>query len=220
MKNWPPHIDVIADGPYEVTGNIPVRPRRSVTTQNGEPVAWSIEDEVAHDETYRLCRCGQSRTKPFCDGSHAFELFDGSETASINTFDERAERHEGPGISVQVDQELCLHSRFCKYEMTNYYEMISDAASTNTLSQLAGMIDRCPSGALRLEIDGAQVETLLPQQVSPIADGPLLVTGGIEIERSDGEPMETRSRVSLCRCGASANKPLCDGSHIALGFKA
>ena len=44
-------------------------------------------------------------------------------------------------------------------------------------------------------------------------DGPLWVTGGIQIERADGQPMEVRNRVTLCRCGASSNKPLCDGTH-------
>ena len=51
-----------------------------------------------------------------------------------------------------------------------------------------------------------------------VPDGPLWVTGGIPVERADGQPMETRNRVTLCRCGASGNKPLCDGSHKEVGF--
>jgi CDGSH-type Zn-finger protein len=65
------------------------------------------------------------------------------------------------------------------------------------------------------------LEPDLPQQVAitiemteagPI-DGPLWVSGGIPVARSDGQPFETRNRVTLCRCGLSGNKPLCDGTH-------
>ncbi len=85
------------------------------------------------------------------------------------------------------------------------------------------MVERCPSGALtyRIAAGEADIETDLPQQIAdtteitadgPIA-GPLWVTGGIPIERSDGQPMETRNRVTLCNCGLSGIKPLCDGTH-------
>jgi CDGSH-type Zn-finger protein len=56
--------------------------------------------------------------------------------------------------------------------------------------------------------------------VSPIANGPLFVSGGVPIERADGEPMELSNRVTLCRCGRSSNKPLCDGTHSEIGFEA
>ena len=66
----------------------------------------------------------------------------------------------------------------------------------------------------------------LPKQVAVIpadndtsAAGPLWVTGNIPIRRSDGQPLETRNRMTLCRCGASKNKPFCDGSHAKINFK-
>lgn len=213
-------IEVMAHGPYEVTGNLPLVPRSPVRTAEGEAVAWTFGGEIDHPATYYLCRCGQSRNKPFCDGSHAFVLFDGTEEAPTTTFDERAEVHEGPSVTVMVDTEICHHSRFCKYEATNYFEMIPGTDDTNMLSQLTGMIDRCPSGALRLEIGGVDVEPVLPKQISPIADGPLFVSGGVEVVRSDDEPLEQSNRMSLCRCGASKIKPICDGSHLDLGFEA
>jgi len=49
--------------------------------------------------------------------------------------------------------------------------------------------------------------------------GPLWVKGNVEIESSNGKAYEKRNRVTLCRCGKSKNKPFCDGSHIAEGFK-
>jgi nucleotide-binding universal stress UspA family protein/nitrite reductase/ring-hydroxylating ferredoxin subunit len=78
---------------------------------------------------------------------------------------------------------------------------------------MIGMIERCPSGALTYEIEEAINEPDIPREISVVDDGPLWVTGGIPITRSDGIPLEIRNRITLCRCGRSGNKPLCDGSH-------
>ncbi len=85
------------------------------------------------------------------------------------------------------------------------------------------MIERCPSGALTyaMEAGQADIEPDLPQQIAVVTEiasdgpiaGPLWVTGGIPIERADGQPFETRNRVTLCCCGKSKIKPLCDGTH-------
>jgi hypothetical protein len=80
------------------------------------------------------------------------------------------------------------------------------------------MIERCPSGALTYAVDGEQIEPDLPPQIAVIPDGPLWVSGGIAVERADGSALEARNRVTLCRCGQSATKPLCDGSHQQVGF--
>ncbi len=79
-------------------------------------------------------------------------------------------------------------------------------------------VEKCPSGALTYSIDDHEIEQLLPQAVSIIDDGPVWVTGGVAVSTSDGRTLETRNRVTLCRCGASANKPLCDGTHKDVGF--
>ena len=49
--------------------------------------------------------------------------------------------------------------------------------------------------------------------------GPIYVRGGIPIASLDGTPYEVRNRVALCRCGASQNKPFCDGSHVDAAFR-
>jgi CDGSH-type Zn-finger protein len=49
--------------------------------------------------------------------------------------------------------------------------------------------------------------------------GPLWVRGGIPITSSDGKRLEVRNRVALCRCGASKNKPYCDGTHVSIHFR-
>ncbi|NUR71516.1 MAG: CDGSH iron-sulfur domain-containing protein [Hamadaea sp.] len=87
-----------------------------------------------------------------------------------------------------------------------------------------GRIDHCPSGSYSyaLERGGETIEADLPQAISVLEeDGPasaLWVTGGVPVTRSDGRPPETRERMTLCRCGRSGNKPLCDGTHREIGF--
>jgi CDGSH-type Zn-finger protein len=85
------------------------------------------------------------------------------------------------------------------------------------------MVERCPSGALTYKIEAgeADIEPDFPQQIAGATEitsdgpiqGPLWVTGCIDIQRSDGQPFAPRNRVTLCNCGLSDNKPLCDGAH-------
>ena len=82
------------------------------------------------------------------------------------------------------------------------------------------MIERCPSGALTYSMDGiTAVEPLLATAIAVTNNGPLWVTGGVALTDANGIALETRNRVTLCRCGHSANKPLCDGSHKEAGFR-
>ncbi|MEM9514824.1 MAG: CDGSH iron-sulfur domain-containing protein [Actinomycetota bacterium] len=216
----PPHIEVLPHGPYEVTGDVPLRPRRAVNSPTGRPITWQTDEAIDHEATYYLCRCGASENKPFCDGSHGFELFDGTEDAPTDTHAERAVYHEGPGTTVVQDSVLCHHAKFCFSEVHGWIDMVADTDDPSIQRELIAMIEHCPSGALAQMFAGELVEPDLPAGISPIEDGPLAVTGGIAVERADGAPFETRNRVSLCRCGASERKPLCDGSHITTNFRA
>lgn len=206
------------DGPYLVSGNVPLRRKRAVVSEHGEPMTWRTTEDLDVRETYVLCRCGGSANKPFCDGTHSRNGFDGRETAPTESYDSRAKRYEGTGIVMVDDRGICEHAGFCGNRATNAWKMAKQTDDTAIRAQLIAMVERCPSGALTYEIDGQVVEPDLPAQVSVIEDGPLWVTGGVAIERSDGQPFETRARVTLCRCGGSENKPLCDGTHKEIGF--
>lgn len=212
-------IEVTSNGPYEVSGDVPLRPKAPVLSEHGEPLTWKTEAPLDHAETYYLCRCGQSSNKPFCDGSHAFARFDGTEAAPTEPSSERARRHERTGITVLRDGTLCVHASFCANRLTNWYEMLDEMDESVTRMHLMGMIEHCPSGALAYEVDGELIEPDYPAEISPVPNGPYWVTGGITIERSDGAPFESRNRVTLCRCGASSTKPLCDGTHLEIGFE-
>jgi CDGSH-type Zn-finger protein len=216
-----PKIRVTKDGPY-VVDDLPVARKRMVVSENGEPIAWQTEADLDAGPTYILCRCGQSATKPFCDGTHKRVGFDGTEAAAVDTYGERARTLGGTGIVVRDDRSICEHAGFCGNKVTNAWRMIRDGDTAEPVAraQLIAMIERCPSGALtyRLDDDGDDVEPDLRPVIGVVADGPLWVTGRVTITRADGEPFETRARVTLCRCGASKAKPLCDGTHKEIGF--
>ncbi len=224
-------IEVEKNGPYVVHGDVPLVRKSQVVSEYGEPLTWQKGEVIETGGTYRLCRCGQSGNKPFCDESHLKVGFDGTETAETNPTAERQEIYAGgTRIVVKRDYSLCIDSGFCGNRLTNVQKMVAHTDDTQVRAQVIAMIERCPSGSYTyaLEAGAADVEPDLPQQIAvtteitsdgPIA-GPLWVTGNVPIERSDGQPFETRNRVTLCNCGLSKCKPLCDGSHRTVGIKA
>ena len=214
-----PRIRVAENGPYLVQGSVPIGRKSIVESDDGDSLVWRTGDEEAKDGNYALCRCGGSSNKPYCDGTHAEIGFDGTETAPTDDYDDRAESYPGTGITMHDDRGICEHAGFCGIGK-NAWKMVQDTDDVVARSQVAAMVERCPSGALTYDVDGERVEPDLPTRVNTVKDGPLWVTGGIPVERADGEPMETRNRVTLCRCGASENKPLCDGSHADIDFTA
>ena len=217
-------ITVKKNGPYVVQGHVPLVRKTQIVSEHGEPLTWQKGETLPAGETYRLCRCGQSGNKPFCDDTHLHGGFDGTETAEINTTAERRVIYKGgTGIVVRRDYSLCTEAGFCGNRLTNVQKMVRRTDDTQVRAQVIAMIERCPSGSYTysIEAEGAEVEPDLPQQVAvtveitaegPIA-GPLWVTGRIPLARSDGQPFEIRNRVTLCNCGRSKIKPLCDGSH-------
>lgn len=213
-------ITVRPSGPYLVRGNIPLVRKSQIMSEYGEPLDWKDEGVIETTTTYRLCRCGQSKAKPFCDGSHTIVEFNGDEAADTAPLADRAVTRSSPIIQIQDEHSICVHSGFCGTRLTNVWEMRKDSQDPEVLAQIIKMIDNCPSGALAysLEPDGEIIEPELPKEIVVIPDGPLWVSGGIPVVRRDAKPLETRNRVTLCRCGASAMKPLCDGTHKELGF--
>ena len=192
--------------------------RRAVSSEHGEPLAWETVETVSTRGRYALCRCGDSARKPFCDGTHTKAGFAAADTAT-GTYDARASELGGTGITVRDDRSICVHAGFCGTRVTNVWKLVPETAESTLRAQVIAMVEKCPSGALSYRFEGEDVEPLLPQAIAVTDDGPLWVTGGIPVTMSDGTPLEVRNRVTLCRCGASSNKPLCDGSHKEAGFR-
>ena len=99
-------IKIIKDGPYRVTGGIPLYQQNIVTDEAGHTRELIDEKEFPARETYTLCRCGESKDKPYCDGTHVSIGFDGTETASRKPYIERAEIFEGPELKLTDCHEL------------------------------------------------------------------------------------------------------------------
>jgi CDGSH-type Zn-finger protein len=223
-----PLIQIRPGGPYLIAGGVPLVRKTPIYTELDEAIAWRTDPGPDVQGTYALCRCGQSANKPFCDGSHAKVGFEGTETADSSPTDKRQKVYAGSGIRIKGDPMLCVHARFCFNRVANVTGMLPDSADVRTRTQLVGMIEHCPSGALAYELpddpdepDGGayqSMEPALPEAIGIVKDGPLWVTGGLRIERADGRPVERRNRITLCRCGQSKNKPYCDGTHGEVGF--
>lgn len=217
----PTDVTVTPDGPYVVHNGLPVQRRHQVTSKHGEPMTWSAPDELPVAPTYALCRCGASANKPFCDGSHQRIGFDGSEAAPHDTYEQRSRAYPGSGVVVRDDRSICEHAGFCANRLSNVWKMVHRSDDTVVRAQMLSMIEHCPSGALTYRVEGeaADGEPDLAPAVNVVADGPLWITGSARVQRSDGSVLQTRPRVTLCRCGASKNKPYCDGSHTTSGFR-
>jgi len=220
-------IVVLPDGPYLVYGQVPLsRKVKIVAPENDDSLDWKKTEILRTEETYALCRCGRSGSKPFCDGSHARLGFDGTETAKTGTYTSRMWRSEGTRISVRRVGSLCMHAAFCVGRAKQLDEWVPDTGDSDARAHVMWIIDRCPSGSYTYAIapDDEANEPDLPEAIAVIEEehrlaSGLWVTGRIPVLRADGQPWEERNRVMLCRCGRSGNKPLCDGTHRTIDFR-
>jgi hypothetical protein len=130
-------------------------------------------------------------------------------------------------MSLTDAENLCAFARFCdpKGQVWNLVHRTDDAAARKDFVQEAG---DCPAGRLVAwdNATGKPVEPKFDPSAALVEDpekkcsGPIWLRGGVQVVGADGFKYEIRNRVTLCRCGASQNKPFCDGQHAAIGFKA
>jgi len=217
-------IIVQKNGPILVKGGIPLYDKIQVVSEHGEPLTWKMGKRYDTGNTYILCRCGQSKKMPFCDNTHAGIGFDGTDTADERTNAERAALFPGgTQIEVRHDDYLCMESGFCGTRWTTIKQLVLLTEEIGARSNVVSMVERCPSGSLtyRLKGEDQDIEPDLPQAIAFTTDiissgavrGAFWVMGNIPIIRSDGKPLEIRNRVTLCSCGLSKKKPLCDAAH-------
>lgn len=218
-------IVIALNGPYLVSGGVPVTLDTIEPNAQGESWEWAAGRDIPVGERYALCRCGASANKPFCDGTHARNGFDGTETASRAPFAEQATRTAGPGMLLEDAESLCAFARFCDVADTIWtsIERVDDPAVRDLVIHEA---THCPSGRLvvRDTATGLAHEPAFTPSLALVEDpdrhcsGPLYVRGGIPVYSADGAAYEVRNRVALCRCGESKNKPFCDGGHVDISF--
>lgn len=220
-----PRVVVTRNGPYLVSGAVPLARQTIVADAEGGSREWRESDPFPPAESYALCRCGHSGNKPFCDGTHKKIGFDGTETADRRPYREQAQRTEGPTHALTDAEALCAGADFCNPNGSVWKQVgRTDAAAVR--ASFVRQVGHCPSGRLVAWERGsdAPLEPALPKSIGVVehphegASGPLWVRGGIPVIAADGFAYEVRNRVTLCRCGASQHKPFCDGSHYAIKF--
>ena len=213
-----PGITVTVDGPYAVRG-IPVHAGKIVRTPRGEAIEWDVDEPYETGTLVLLCRCGRSKTKPFCDDSH-LEGFDGTEVADRGPSADRRESFPGGGLTLTDDEGLCSHAGYCRDHLSNAWERMDTIEDPEVRAKEESIVFRCPSGRLvLLDEHGEAIEAAFAPSVVVEQNGPYVIRGGVRVESADGRVWETRNRMTLCRCGQSSNKPFCDATHDEIDWR-
>jgi CDGSH-type Zn-finger protein/truncated hemoglobin YjbI len=207
-------IQVSLNGPYLVTN------AEGLNSYFGLPIPSAPQ--------MALCRCGESASKPFCDGSHAASGFSGAKDAK--RVEDRRDTYIGQQVTILDNRGICAHSGFCTDRLAAVFHVDAEpfvTPSGGRMDEIIRAVRACPSGALSLTLDGQEIRDHVdlprPPAIEVSKDGPYRVTGGIPLVDAGGN---SESRVagassehySLCRCGHSLNKPFCSGMHWYVDF--
>jgi CDGSH-type Zn-finger protein len=175
-------------------------------------------ETISQDAEIFLCRCGASKNKPYCDGSHAAVKFSDRRR---RTKDEPVAEFVGQELTVIDNVDLCAHAGFCVEGAPDTFftkegdRRISHPDASDAARVIVA-IRRCPSGALLYKQGGKLKHAYADgTEVLVEKDGPLRV----QQAKLNGAAAATNDHYTLCRCGASLNKPFCDGRHVQVKFR-
>jgi CDGSH-type Zn-finger protein len=196
-------------------------------SRNGPMIVKGLENFFGHDGTrlatkpaMGLCRCGASLNKPFCDGNHKYAGF--TDDISPDRSEDKVSSYVNKEIIIHNNVLLCSVAGYCHMELPSVFnverEPWIDPGQANQ-EKIRAVIEKCPSGALSYSINGQpQAEADREPGITIEKNGPYRITGGIEFKDVTWGQGASREHYTLCRCGASRNKPFCDGSHATIGF--
>jgi CDGSH-type Zn-finger protein len=216
-----PKILTLPNGPYYLINEMEPKVVENLRNSNGESL--STIRGIA------LCRCGASKNKPFCDGTHGIIRFLNNDTEVTETghiVKDKRKTYAGKKIIIHDNRKICSHAAECVNNLPSVFKFdarpwIDPEAAT--LEESINTIRKCPSGALSYSIDGVEYKDQNERKpmVTVSKEGPYIITGGVELigdnlQFGDGASKE---HYTLCRCGASRNKPFCDGMHRVINFK-
>ncbi len=200
------NIDIMEDGPFIV--------------DNLEVLENSKGEKIESKKKIALCRCGASESKPFCDGTHSKIGFNGRREAKIKL--DRDKEYKGTDITVFFILSFCYHAKECVNGLPSVFDKdarpwVKPENSENHL--IINTVKKCPSGALSYKINEDHTRDFgLDEKIMIDKDGPYKVCGNIKLNIEDELKPPAKDHYALCRCGASKNKPYCDGSHSKVGF--
>jgi CDGSH-type Zn-finger protein len=213
MNQEKPKIACLPNGPYYLINSQKKNQVENLRGENNEK--YSSVNGIA------LCRCGASKNKPFCDGTHGVIGFK-SERIEKST-DPKKKDYTGQKITVHDNRAVCCHSEICIKTLSTVFDVNKKPwifPDADTVEKIIKTIQKCPSGALSYTMDGIEHKDYGNEPMVTVSkDGPYLVTGGIDLLGEQFMVGVSKEHYALCRCGASKNKPFCDGMHAKVGFK-
>ncbi len=222
-----PKILPLPNGPYYLINDMQPKVVYNLQNFKGEPLSTTVG--------IALCRCGESKNKPFCDGTHnvigfssANRTLDENDDTKKTAIKDKRRNYPGKEITVHDNRKICSHAAECVNNLSSVFKLGSRPWINPDASKMNDIIDvvrRCPSGALSYSIDGVEYRDPEEQRnpiVTVLKNGPYHITGGIELigENIQFGEGASKEHYTLCRCGASENKPFCDGAHKSSKFNA
>ena len=196
----------------------------SQTPQKVENLQNSRGELISKIASVALCRCGGSKNKPFCDGTHGPLGFSSKNEGPPKTADRRKD-YVGRKITVHDNRRICSHSAECLRHLESVFSLEERPWINPDRATVESVIDnvrKCPSGALSYSVDGLEHRDQIDRKPVIIVDknGPYRIEGGIELVGIENWAVgASKEHYTLCRCGASNNKPFCDGMHLSSKFK-
>lgn len=211
-----PVIVPLPNGPYYLINE----PGQSATVEN---LYNHRGEQLRTVRGVALCRCGQSKSKPFCDGTHSVVGFESKSGESAGSPPDRRKNYVGREVTVHDNRAMCSHAAECIRNLPAVFRLgerpwvNADGAS---VEEVIETVRKCPSGALSYSIDGVEHRDQNREpRVTVARNGPYHVTGGIDLAGAKWAEGASKEHYALCRCGASANKPFCDGTHLKVKFR-
>jgi uncharacterized Fe-S cluster protein YjdI len=133
-------------------------------------------------------------------------------------------KYKNEDLTIIWEPKKCIHAAICVQTLPKVYDPDGKPwiqPENANIQELINQIDLCPSGALsyHLEIEEINKNNIMETKVDVMENGPLLVQGTLHIKNANGEVEIKNKTTAFCRCGASANKPYCDGEHKKIDFK-
>lgn len=133
-------------------------------------------------------------------------------------------KYSNEDVTIVWESKKCIHSAICVKGLPKVFKpkdkpwITIEAATTD---ELVKQVKQCPSGALSYYMNDEEDNTseVLETKVEILENGPLLVYGTLHVTHKDGSSETKNKTTAFCRCGASNNKPFCDGAHVKTEFK-